>query len=131
VSSSSTLLATKLLIPVRRPNLVPRPQLIDRLDRGLHAGHKLTVICASTGYGKTTLATEWLHNAQHPVAWLSLDEQDNDPARFLAYLLTKCCDSNPPLFKNSSCRPRSSIGCARHAIHEVVEAVRRSSLALE
>jgi LuxR family transcriptional regulator, maltose regulon positive regulatory protein len=88
VSSSSTLLATKLLLPVRRPNLVLRPQLIDRLDRGLHAGHtKVTVICASAGYGKTTLVTEWLHNAQYPVAWLSLDEQDNDPARFLAYLI--------------------------------------------
>jgi LuxR family transcriptional regulator, maltose regulon positive regulatory protein len=87
VSSLSTLLATKLLIPVRRPNFVPRPQLIDRLDRGLRAGHKLTVVCASAGYGKTTLATEWLHNVTCPVAWLSLDEQDNDPARFLAYLI--------------------------------------------
>jgi len=88
VSSSSTLLATKLLIPVRRPNLVLRPHLVDRLDRGLHAGHtKVTVVCASAGYGKTTLVTEWLHNAQYPVAWLSLDEQDNDPARFLAYLI--------------------------------------------
>ncbi|NTU64462.1 MAG: hypothetical protein HGB05_13950 [Chloroflexi bacterium] len=87
MSSSSTLLATKLLIPVRRPNLVPRPHLIDRLDRGLHAGHKLTVICASAGYGKTTLVTEWLHNVTCPVAWLSLDEQDNDPALFLAYLI--------------------------------------------
>ena len=76
-----------LLIPVRRPNLVPRPHLIERLDRGLHAGHKLTVVCASAGYGKTTLVTEWLHNVTYPVAWLSLDEQDNDPARFLAYLI--------------------------------------------
>jgi LuxR family transcriptional regulator, maltose regulon positive regulatory protein len=87
VSSSSTLLATKLLIPVRRPNLVPRPHLIDRLDRGWYAGHKLTVVCASAGYGKTTLVTEWLHNAKCPVAWLSLDEQDNDPARFLGYVI--------------------------------------------
>jgi LuxR family maltose regulon positive regulatory protein len=87
MSSPSTLLATKLLIPVRRPNLVPRPHLIDRLGRGLRAGHKLTVVCASAGYGKTTLVTEWLHNVTHPVAWLSLDEQDNDPARFLAYLI--------------------------------------------
>jgi LuxR family maltose regulon positive regulatory protein len=87
VSSSSTLLATKLVIPVRRPNLVPRPHLIERLERGLHAGHKLTVVCASAGYGKTTLVTEWLHNVTQPVAWVPLDEQDSDPARFLAYLI--------------------------------------------
>jgi LuxR family maltose regulon positive regulatory protein len=87
VSSSSTLLATKLLIPMRRPNLVLRPHLIDRLDWGIRAGPTLTIVCASPGCGKTTLVTEWLHNVTHPVAWLSLDEQDNDPARFLAYLI--------------------------------------------
>ena len=85
--SASTLLATKLQIPPRRPALVPRPHLIDHLDRGLRAGHKLSLVCAPAGFGKTTLVTEWLRGLKHPVAWLSLDEGDNDPARFLAYLI--------------------------------------------
>ena len=85
--SAESLLKTKLYVPHARPNLVPRPYLIDRLNQGLHAGHTLTLVCAPAGYGKTTLVTEWLHNVTRPVAWLSLDEYDNDPARFLAYLI--------------------------------------------
>ena len=109
MSSSSTLLATKLLIPVRRPNLVPRPHLVERLDRGLRAGHtKVTVVCASAGYGKTTLVTEWLHNAQHPVAWLSLDEHDNDPARFLAYLIAALRQIDASLGANTETLLQSS-----------------------
>jgi LuxR family maltose regulon positive regulatory protein len=108
MSSSSTLLATKLLIPVRRPNLVPRPHLIERLDRGLRAGHKLAVVCASPGYGKTTLVTEWLHNVTHPVAWLSLDEQDNDPARFLAYLIAALRQIDASLGANAEALLQSS-----------------------
>src|SRR5690606_33671400 len=85
------LLATKLCIPPVRPNLVARPGLIERLDGGLRLGHKLTLICAPAGSGKTTLLIEWLRGRQvvQPawhVGWLSLEEDDDDPARFLAYL---------------------------------------------
>lgn len=82
-----TLLHTKLFIPPLRPNLVPRPQLIERLNQGLLLGHKLTLISAPAGFGKTTLVGEWVTAVEQPVAWLSLDEGDNDPARFLTYLV--------------------------------------------
>jgi LuxR family maltose regulon positive regulatory protein len=90
-------LATKLYIPPLRPNLVPRPRLIERLDEGLRLGHRLTLISASAGFGKTTLATEWLHSAGRPLAWLSLDEGDNDPARFLTYLIAALQTLDPGL----------------------------------
>ncbi|WP_338325880.1 LuxR C-terminal-related transcriptional regulator [Paenibacillus luteus] len=57
---------------------------MEQLADGLHG--KLTVITASAGYGKTTIVTEWLAACERPVAWLSMDEGDNDPARFLTYL---------------------------------------------
>ncbi|MFB9752655.1 LuxR C-terminal-related transcriptional regulator [Paenibacillus hodogayensis] len=78
------ILATKLYIPPRRANAVTRPRLIERLNGGLH--RKLTVIAAGAGFGKTTLVGEWLAGCERPVAWLSLDEGENDPARFLTYL---------------------------------------------
>jgi LuxR family maltose regulon positive regulatory protein len=79
------LLKTKLYIPPVRPKLVPRPRLIERLNAGLH--RKLTLVSAPAGFGKTTLLSEWAAGCERPVAWLSLDEGDNDPARFLAYLV--------------------------------------------
>ena len=82
-----TLLRMKLFIPPLRPNLVPRPQLIERLNLVLLLGHKLTLISAPAGFGKTTVTGEWLAVCEQPAAWLSLDEWDNDPTRFLAYLV--------------------------------------------
>ena len=81
------LLTTKLHAPRPRFNLVPRPHLIQRLDEGLHQGHRLTLVSAAAGFGKTTLLTEWLSGTDYPHAWLSLDSEDNDSARFLTYLL--------------------------------------------
>ncbi|MBV6449852.1 MAG: HTH-type transcriptional regulator MalT [Anaerolineales bacterium] len=80
------LLATKLYIPPPRPGMVARPRLIERLDEGIH--RKLSLVCAPAGFGKTTLVSEWIAGCGRPVAWLSLDKGDNDPARFLAYLVT-------------------------------------------
>src|SRR6266566_1926617 len=79
------ILATKLYIPRLRPNVVSRPRLIERLNEGLH--RKLTLISAPAGFGKTTLVSEWVFGCQRPAAWLSLDEGENDPARFLTYLV--------------------------------------------
>ncbi|TMC86983.1 MAG: LuxR family transcriptional regulator, partial [Chloroflexi bacterium] len=82
------ILATKLYIPPLRPQVVIRPRLIERLNEGLH--RKLTLIAASAGFGKTTLVSEWVEGIERPgarTAWLSLDEGDNDPARFLTYLV--------------------------------------------
>ena len=74
------LLATKLHVPGPRPGFVPRPRLADRLDEGLRRG--LVLVCAPAGSGKTALLADWARCAQRPVAWLSLDAGDNDPARF-------------------------------------------------
>ena len=80
------LLTTKLLVPPLRAQLVLRPRLIERLNEGLHG--KLTLISAPAGFGKTTLVSEWVAGCErNPVAWLSLDEGDNDPTRFLTYLI--------------------------------------------
>jgi LuxR family maltose regulon positive regulatory protein len=89
---SAPILATKLYIPPPRPKIVLRPRLIERLNEGLSSGRKLTLISASAGFGKTTLVSEWVAGCGRPepkvrVAWLSLDEGDNDPTRFLMYLV--------------------------------------------
>ena len=84
------LLTTKLYIPPPRPNLVPRPRLIERLNEGLR--RKLTLISAPAGFGKTTLLNEWVAGYRGPVAWVSLDEGDNDP----------------PLLISLHCHPESS-----------------------
>src|SRR6266567_592581 len=79
------ILATKLYLPRLRPNVVSRPRLLERLNEGLH--RNLTLISAPAGFGKTTLVSEWVEGIERPTAWLSLDEGENDPARFLAYLV--------------------------------------------
>src|SRR5437588_5260628 len=84
-SMTTPILTTKLFVPPRRPNVVLRPRLTERLNEGLH--RKLTLIAAPAGFGKTTLVGDWLAGCHRPVAWLSLDEGDNDPNRFLTYLV--------------------------------------------
>ena len=82
---STPLLATKLYIPPLRPNVVLRPRLVERLHAGVH--RKLTLIAAPAGFGKTTLVSEWVTRCARPTAWLSLDAGENDPTRFLLYLV--------------------------------------------
>jgi len=79
------ILSTKLYIPPPRDNAVFRPQLIEQLEKGL--GRKLILVSAPAGFGKTTLVSEWITGCQQPVAWLSLDDGDNDPARFWSHLI--------------------------------------------
>jgi LuxR family maltose regulon positive regulatory protein len=79
------LLATKLYVPPPRSKVVLRPRLIERLNEGLNG--KLTLISAPAGFGKSTLVSEWAAGCGRPTAWLSLDDGDNDPARFLTYLV--------------------------------------------
>ncbi len=92
---TESLITTKLYIPPTRPELVPRPRLTGQLNDGRY--RKLTLISAPAGFGKTTLVTEWLENLrsdsekeikiENRIAWLSLDEGDNDPSRFLSYII--------------------------------------------
>ncbi|MEJ2352050.1 MAG: hypothetical protein P8Y03_19865 [Anaerolineales bacterium] len=79
------LLASKLYFPPHRPDLVPRPHLLEILDAGLSG--KLTLVSAPAGFGKTTVVSEWLRDRGHLTAWLSLDKNDNDLSRFLIYLI--------------------------------------------
>ena len=82
------ILATKLYVLQPRPGIVSRPRLIDQLNAGLAKGAKLTLISAPAGFGKTTMTNEWITQRERPVAWLSLDEGDNDPTRFLTYFIS-------------------------------------------
>jgi LuxR family maltose regulon positive regulatory protein len=87
---STPILGTKLYAPPLRPNAVPRPSLIERLDEGLQS--RLILVSAPAGFGKTTIVSEWVagcNRREQEVrpAWLSLDEGDSDSARFLAYLV--------------------------------------------
>src|SRR5918994_5368463 len=80
------ILRAKLYVPRHRADAVPRSRLHERLDEG--ARHDLTVVSAPAGFGKTTLLADWSQRSELPVAWVSLDERDDDPARFLLYLIT-------------------------------------------
>jgi LuxR family maltose regulon positive regulatory protein len=82
---STPILTTKLYIPPTRPELVPRPRLIERLNDDLR--RKLTLISAPAGFGKTTLVSGWLRQLNLPIAWLSLDEGDSELPRFLSYTI--------------------------------------------
>jgi LuxR family transcriptional regulator, maltose regulon positive regulatory protein len=86
--TTDSLVSTKLRPSQARPASVARPRLIAKLER--EAGRKLTLISAPAGFGKTTLLVEWLKSREicdQSVAWVSLDEGDNDPVRFLSYLV--------------------------------------------
>jgi LuxR family transcriptional regulator, maltose regulon positive regulatory protein len=88
VPERDLLLATKLSAPPTRPRLVPRPRLTERLNEA--SRHRLTLISAPAGFGKTTLLAEWLATSPGsdlPVAWVSLDEGDDDPVRFWNYVV--------------------------------------------
>jgi LuxR family maltose regulon positive regulatory protein len=89
------LLDTKLHIPARHANLIQRPRLIELLNQGCHS--KMTIISTPTGYGKTTLLCQWQSNCNLPVAWLTLDKADNDPVRFLSYLIAALQRFEPDL----------------------------------
>ena len=79
------LLEAKLHVPPVRSDRVLRPHLVQRLNEGLQG--KLVLVSAPAGFGKTTLLSSWAGQSALPVAWVSLDAGDNDPTRFLAYVL--------------------------------------------
>ena len=83
-STSPALLVAKFRRPAVPRHVVSRPALVARLNAGLAAGRPLTLIAAPAGYGKTTLAAQWTTQLPQPAAWLTLDEADDDPARFFA-----------------------------------------------
>ncbi len=103
---SYTLIKTKLHKPRISDDLVPRPRLVSRLNRGLN--RPLTLAVAPAGYGKTTLVAQWLADCPRPVAWLSLDDTDNDLVLFLDYFIAaiqavfpEACPETPELLRTS------------------------------
>ena len=94
------LLQTKFYAPQPRPQQVVRPHLTRRLrdqDR-----RPLTLISAPAGFGKTTLVSQWLNQTPQAVAWLSLDDEDNDPTRFLSYLIAALQRPQPAIGTTAS-----------------------------
>jgi LuxR family transcriptional regulator, maltose regulon positive regulatory protein len=83
--TESPLLRTKLRVPSAMPALLPRPRLTDRLS--LQPNGYLTLLSAPAGFGKTTVVTDWIRQLDITAAWLTLDEQDNDPVLFWRYLI--------------------------------------------
>jgi LuxR family maltose regulon positive regulatory protein len=122
VSMVTPILMTKLYIPPLRPNLVPRRRLLERLNEGLH--RKLTVVSAPAGFGKTTLLSEWVQSLEAcgsmgvKGAWISLDEGDNDPARFGAYLTAALRFTNAHTAR-ACADPSESGGALLHESHLV------------
>src|SRR5512139_660650 len=87
---SVSLLSTKLYIPPARENAVPRPRLVEKLMTGLRQPGCFVLLSGPAGFGKTTLLSELIPQLSQPVAWVSLDEGDNDPVRFWTYLIAAC-----------------------------------------
>src|SRR5947209_4435489 len=90
--SNMPLLATKHTPPRLPATLVKRERLLQDLDAVLD--HRLLLFSASAGSGKTTLLSTWTSQSPHNIAWLSLDELDNDPTRFWASVIAALRHSN-------------------------------------
>jgi LuxR family maltose regulon positive regulatory protein len=89
------ILSTKLSIPPLRSRLVRRTRLIQKLNQGLEYG--LVLVSAPAGYGKSTMLSAWLSQVEVDSSWLTLDDGDNDPPRFLAYLTTALAGVDPSI----------------------------------
>ena len=84
----ASILLTKLLIPSIPSGVIHRAHLLGRLTAGMKAGKFLTLVSAPAGYGKSTLLAEWVKAYAGQVAWISLDERDDQPLRFWVYFIT-------------------------------------------
>jgi len=81
------LLTTKLYVPPVRANIVQRTRLVQQIETGITSNYKLTLVSAPAGFGKTTLISAWGNETRIPIAWVSLDEGDNDLTRFFEYCI--------------------------------------------
>ncbi|HSB65247.1 MAG TPA: LuxR C-terminal-related transcriptional regulator [Anaerolineales bacterium] len=123
---SLPLLLAKFNLPPVNPYLVRRERLLNLLDEGVQHGHLLTLVCAPTGYGKTTLVSQWVH--QHEggkfpqvsfpgkSTWLTLDQWDNDLARFISYLVAALQQIQPGLGQGTLAALQSVRSSAPHVL---------------
>jgi LuxR family maltose regulon positive regulatory protein len=116
-AQQDVLLATKLHVPRPQPGFVARSRLTARLDEGLT--QRLILVCAPAGFGKTALLAAWASGGRRPVAWLSLDEGDNDPARFWRHVAAALERASPGI----SARIGALIGPAPQSFEGVVTAL--------
>ncbi len=107
--TADELLWTKLHIPAARANLVARPRLLAPLSEGLRLGRRLTLVSAPPGFGKTTLIREWALATGRPVAWLSLDEGDGDPGRFLRYVAAALEQAGAPGLQDAALESQAAL----------------------
>ena len=121
-SERDVLLATKLYLPGPQPGFVRRPRLLDMLDEAL--GRGLVLVCAPAGFGKTILLADWIRRGGRPVAWLSLDAGDSDPARFWRHAVAALDRARPGIAERvgpllGSPAPPSFEGLATALINEL------------
>ncbi len=113
------LLTTKLFIPLKRDDMLDRLDLVQRLNDGLAPGKRLILISAPAGFGKTTLLSEWtgdLLKRAVTVCWLSLDETDGAPKRFITYLIAAIQSKIPHVGKSAKALLESPVGEDEEAI---------------
>lgn len=104
----------KLYTPLPGPGTLLRLRLLDRLDASI--SHPLTLLTAGPGYGKSTLVAQWLQQRARPHSWISLDEQDNDPIRFLSHVERSLALANPGAFLETD---EAGSGQAEEPVHEL------------
>ena len=97
---STNLLLTKLQPPPLRVRRINRTHLLDFLEENRHRGCSVTLLSAPAGYGKSTLLAEWVQHSCCRTAWFLLDEADNDPVRFMNYLLAAVHCAVPQTLQN-------------------------------
>jgi LuxR family maltose regulon positive regulatory protein len=124
MKDASPILRTKLHRPTLSPDLVPRSDLVARLDELRR--RPLTLVSSAAGYGKSTLASLWLEAWDGPYAWLSLDDEENDLRNFINYLLAAignvfpgACDTTRSLLQASELAPVSVL--SRHLVNDLDE----------
>ena len=94
---SSILVKTKLFIPYLRTKLVERTRLLEKLTLGYKSHHRLLLVNAPAGFGKTTLVRSWIETIHSPTAWFTIEETDAHPRQFLDYLVSAVCQALPEL----------------------------------
>ncbi len=85
--TTCSIYASKLCPPPLKARMIPRNRIYRKLNAGIQDNRNLTIVCSPAGYGKTTAVAGWLKQMDARGCWLSLDSNDNDPERFIAYLL--------------------------------------------